>query len=212
MITNEHTPLLLIVSAPSGAGKTTLCRMLLQACPRMRYSVSCTTRPPRGDERDGVSYWFLDRKTFEAEHRAGKFLESAEVHGHGYGTRRETLAAGLRAGHDMLLDIDVQGAMAIRRRLRYAPRNDPLRKGYVDLFIAPPSLAVLEERLRSRAQDSQETIQRRLHNAAAEMRHWRAYQYLVINDRLQEAFASLLAIVRAEHARVRTPVHSMRKA
>jgi len=193
-------PLLLVVSAPSGAGKTTLCDRLLAERPTMAYSVSCTTRAPRGAEKHGTDYHFLSEAEFERRVAAGEFLEFAVVHGHRYGTLRRAVEDALAAGRDVLMDIDVQGAAQIRRAAFAV--NGPLRRAYVDVFITPPSLEALEERLRNRGEDSPETIARRLQNARGEMARAGEYQYLVINDRLDDATRELSAIVTAEHCRI----------
>ncbi len=198
---NER-PLLLVVSAPSGAGKTTLCDRLLEAFAGMRYSVSCTTRPPREGERDGIDYRFLDEEAFRARAGQGAFLEYARVHGHGYGTPREPIDAALAAGCDVLLDIDVQGAAQVRDGLRAAPPEDPLRLAYVDVFVAPPSVDELRRRLVSRGKDAPEVIERRVRQAGREMACAGAYRYRLVNDRLEEAFDVLRAIVLAERHRV----------
>jgi guanylate kinase len=201
---NEHTtPILLVISAPSGAGKTTLCRRLLQEFPRMRYSVSCTTRPPRKGEVDGVSYFFLSEEDFMRRREKGEFLEHAKVHGYWYGTLSETVEKNLAGGYDVLMDIDVQGAQTIRERLRRSGELETLRNAYVDVFIVPPSIEALEERLRLRAQDAEDVIQRRVHKATEEMRHWPAYDYVIVNDQLDHAYAQMHSVVCAEHARTK---------
>ena len=195
-------PLLLVISAPSGAGKSTLCRGLREAYPALRASVSCTTRLPRGQETDGRDYRFLSAAEFERRVRAGAFLEWAEVHAHRYGTLRATVAEALQAGQDIVLAIDVQGAAQIRRAVRAAPSGDLLRRGFVDIFVAPPSMEVLRRRLEARGEDDPAAIARRLANAADELGQWRNYRYLVVNDRLDEAVAEMRGIVAAEHCRV----------
>ena len=195
-----NRPLLIVVSAPSGAGKTTLCDRLREARPETIYSVSCTTRAPRGDEVDGRNYHFLSSVDFERRVAAGEFLEHAVVHGHLYGTLRQTVVDSLTAGRDVLMDIDVQGAAAIRRAAWEG--EGILKQSYVDVFIAPPSIEVLSERLHRRSEDAPDVIARRLKNAVAEMARWREYRYLVINDDLKRAYAELSAIVTAEHCRI----------
>ena len=196
-------PLLLVVSAPSGAGKTTLCERLRAEFPALTYSVSCTTRAPREGERDGADYHFLSEAEFGRRLEAGEFLEHAEVHGHRYGTLRRTVAEGLAAGRDVLLDIDVQGAAQIRARLAAAAEGDPIRRGYADLFIAPPSLDELRRRLERRGTDARETIERRLQKAGAEMARASEYDYVLVNDDLDRAYGVLRAILVAERHRVR---------
>ena len=195
-----NRPLLIVVSAPSGAGKTTLCDRLREARPETIYSVSCTTRAPRGDEVDGRNYHFLSSVDFERRVAAGEFLEHAVVHGHLYGTLRQTVVDSLTAGRDVLMDIDVQGAAAIRRAAWEG--EGILKQSYVDVFIAPPSIEVLSERLHRRSEDAPDVIARRLKNAVAEMARWREYRYLVINDDLKRAYTELSAIVTAEHCRI----------
>lgn len=194
-------PLLLVLSAPSGGGKTTLCHRLLEAVKSMRYSISCTTRPPRGDEVNGRAYHFLTLAAFRQRAQHGDFLEYATVHGHDYGTPRVDVEAELAAGHDVLLDIDVQGARTIRKTVSALPIDHILHRAYVDVFIAPPSIEVLEQRLRARAQDDPSVIARRLCNALTELQGAPEYRYLIVNDVLDEAFVTLQAIVTAEHHR-----------
>ena len=194
-------PLLLAISAPSGAGKSALCARLRADFPGMAYSVSCTTRTPRGAERDGREYHFLAPEAFERKVQAGEFLEWAAVHDHCYGTLRAPVEAELRAGRDMLMDIDVQGAARIRAAARREPSNGLLQRAFVDIFVAPPSLAVLRQRMTGRAENAVPEIEMRLRNAGNELRRWREYRYLVINDRLDEAYAELKGIVLAEHCR-----------
>jgi guanylate kinase len=193
-------PLLLVVSAPSGAGKTTLCDRLLADNPSMVYSISCTTRAPRGDERDGREYHFLSMDEFERRVARGEFIEHAVVHGNRYGTLRQTVEEALADGKDVLMDIDVQGAASIRKAAQGGAGL--LKNGYIDVFIAPPSLEALESRLTGRGEDAPEVIEQRLKNARVEMAQWRDYQYLVINDQLDRAYAELRAVVMAEHCRI----------
>jgi guanylate kinase len=193
-------PLLLVVSAPSGAGKTTLCDRLLADNPSMVYSISCTTRAPRGDERDGREYHFVSMDEFERRVARGEFIEHAVVHGNRYGTLRQTVEEALADGKDVLMDIDVQGAASIRKAAQGGAGL--LKNGYIDVFIAPPSLEALESRLTGRGEDAPEVIEQRLKNARVEMAQWRDYQYLVINDQLDRAYAELRAVVMAEHCRI----------
>jgi guanylate kinase len=178
---------LFIISAPSGAGKTTLVRKLMEIDPAIRHSVSYTTRPPRPAERDGHDYHFIDIPTFMAMRERGDFLEWAEVHGNFYGTSGAWLLAETRAGRDILLEIDWQGAQQVRARL---PRT-------VSIFIVPPSIAELERRLRARGQDSDDVIQRRVAAALGELRHVSEFDFVIINKDLQEAMADLVAAVKA---------------
>ncbi|MBI4986324.1 MAG: guanylate kinase [Rhodocyclales bacterium] len=182
---------LFVVSAPSGAGKTTLVKLLLERDPVVKHSVSYTTRAPRPGEQHGREYHFIDIPAFVAMRDRGDFLEWAEVHGNFYGTSRRWLQAQMEAGHDMLLEIDWQGAQQVRQ----------IFPGVVGIFVMPPSLAELERRLRGRGQDSEETIQRRVAAALGEMRHVGEFDFVIINDDLQEALADLCAAVRASRQR-----------
>lgn len=201
MMPTVQRALLIVMSAPSGAGKTTLCRRLLEDDPRLACSISCTTRAPRPGETDGAHYYFLSEPEFARRAEAGYFLEHAEVHGHRYGTPRGFVEATLAEGRDVLLNIDVQGAARIRTWV-FGPAGEPLRAAFVDVFVTPPSLEALAARLGGRGQDAADEIAKRLHNAAGEMRQWRDYRYLVVNDALEDAVARLRAIRLAEHCRV----------
>lgn len=192
---------LLVLSGPSGAGKTTLYRLLLERHPEIRFSVSCTTRAPRANERAEVDYHFLDAPAFAARVAAGAFLEHAEVHGNRYGTLRAEVEGPVLEGVDVLLDIDVQGA----RQIREVTRGGSLAAAALFVFCAPPSFAVLRQRLVARGTDSPEVIERRLQQAQRELAAWREYDWLVVNDRLDLAVAQLEAIAMA--ARCRTLVH-----
>jgi guanylate kinase len=195
-------PLLLVVSAPSGGGKTTLCTRLRAEFPEIAYSVSCTTRAPRGTEQQDVHYHFLSPDEFECRSRSGAFLEQAVVHGNRYGTLRSEVVTALSAGHDVLMDIDVQGAAQIRTAVQVAPAGDLLRRAFVDVFILPPSEAVLQQRLTGRGEDAPETIARRLQNARREMDTWRDYRYVIVNDDLDKAYGQLRSLVLTEHIKV----------
>ncbi len=199
----ERDPLLFIVSAPSGAGKTTLCNRLLAEFPNLTYSVSCTTRAPRANEVDGESYTFITEAQFEERLQAGAFLEHARVHDHWYGTLRETVLSTLRAGRNLLMDIDVQGTANIRKSIDQGASDEAglLRRAYVDVFIAPPSLATLSARLRERGSDKPDVIARRLAFARREIELSTDYQYMIINDDLERAYSDLRAIYRAEKCR-----------
>ena len=177
---------LFIVSAPSGAGKSTLCRRLRERLPHLRYSVSATTRPPRNGEVDGEDYVFIDIDTFKAGIREGRWAEWAEVHGNFYGTSADFIDRERAAGHDVLLDIDVQGAAQLRRAYPDA----------VTIFIMPPSTAVLRSRLERRGADRPEVIEKRLANAREEMAQRGCYQYVVVNDCLEAAVDDLTTIIR----------------
>ncbi len=191
-------PILIIVSAPSGAGKTTLCDRLLAEIDNMVYSVSCTTRAPRGEEVDGRNYCFLSEDEFVSRVEAGAFLEHAIVHGHRYGTLRETVESAMANGQSILMDIDVQGAAQIRHALAGAGPDDPIAGRWVDIFISPPSLDALRERLERRGEDRPEVIEERLKNADVEMARADEYRYSVVNDDLNAAFERLREIVMRE--------------
>jgi guanylate kinase len=180
-----------IVSAPSGSGKTTLVSRLLASLPGLMFSVSYTTRKPRGDEVDGRSYRFVSRPDFEAMIARGEFLEWAEVFGNYYGTHRGILEEAQAQGKDLVLDIDVQGARQLRSRIPEA----------VSVFILAPSRQILEHRLRARGEDREDVIERRLRDAAEEIRNYSRYDYVLINRDLDDSDATLSAIVRAERAR-----------
>lgn len=190
--------LCVVVSAPSGAGKTTLCERLLAEFTGMAYSVSCTTRPARPGEMDGRSYVFMDEPEFKRRIEAGEFLEHAEVHGCWYGTSRRDVEDALAAGRDVLMDIDVQGAASIRSLALAAP-GSALGRAYVDIFIMPPDIGTLEQRLRGRGKDSDDVIRKRLRNAVREMERQGEYRYSIMNDSLDKAYARLRAIIIAEH-------------
>jgi guanylate kinase len=188
-------PLLIVVSAPSGAGKSTLCDRLAEEFPAVTYSVSCTTRAPRGDEKDGVHYYFLSKREFKERIRNGEFLEHAKVHGNFYGTLEDTVLYAMEEGQHVLLDIDVQGARKIREALvRLDPRN-PIRSGFTDIFISPPSMEELEKRLYERGTDEEKVIRKRLDNAKAEMECASEYSFQIINDELEKAYQELKNVI-----------------
>ena len=178
---------LYIVAAPSGAGKTTLVRLLLDSDPELRVSVSTTTRPPRAGEQDGQAYHFVDAAVFHEMAERGEFLEWAQVHGNCYGTSRRWVEAELNAGRDVLLEIDWQGAQQVRHTFPQA----------IGIFILPPSLEVLQERLSGRGTDSSETIARRLAAAQGEMRHVNEFDYVIINADLRRALEDLKSVIGA---------------
>lgn len=183
---------LFVVVAPSGGGKSTLCRQLVRAVPGLEFSVSWTTRAPRPGEREGVEYRFADEARFREKIASGGFLEWAEVHGRLYGTDRSDVEARIRSGGDLLLDIDVQGAEQVRRSGHPA----------VFVFVLPPDAQTLEARLRARGTEDEGSIARRLRTAAREIARWGEFDYLVVNDDLDRAAAALAAIVVAvRHAR-----------
>lgn len=178
---------LIVVSAPSGAGKTTLCHMLLADFPNLVQSISSTTRAPRGTEREGVEYFFLNREEFEQQIQSNRFAEWAIVHGNYYGTSKTVIENALKAKRSVLLDIDVQGA----NQLKASYPKECYR-----IFIAPPSLEELERRLRSRKTDTEATIQKRLKNAQIEMKEGISFDSVVINDRLEQAYLDLKAVLQ----------------
>lgn len=196
-------PLLIVISAPSGAGKTTLCNRLLDEMRQMHYSVSCTTRAPRAGEIDGKSYHFLDPSAFQRRVAAGEFLEHAVVFGHLYGTLKETVRTALEQGRDVLMDIDVQGAAQIRDYVRRAPQGDLVKDAFVDIFVAPPSMDELRERLEHRGKDSADVIRRRLGTARNELQRMDEFRYLIVNEHLDVSYDALRSIVIAEHHRLR---------
>ena len=188
-------PLLILVSAPSGAGKSTLCDRLLQDYPELVYSVSCTTREPRGEEEDGVDYHFLSQERFDELVAENAFLEHATVHGNSYGTLIQPIRDAFAHNLSILLDIDVAGAAQVRERLAALPADDPLREGFTDIFILPPSMEELRRRLVTRGEDSPETIEKRMRNASGEMDRAGEYHYQLVNDDLEIAYKELRAIV-----------------
>jgi guanylate kinase len=185
----ERRGLMFVLSSPSGAGKTTLSRMLIAETPELQMSVSATTRPMRPGEVDGRDYYFVDQKRFEAMVLDGELLEWATVFGNRYGTPRKPVETALAAGKDVLFDIDWQGTQQLRDR---SP-ND-----VVSVFILPPSATALEQRLHTRAQDSEEVIRGRMRKAGDEMSRFDAYDYIVVNDNIGIAFEAVRSILRAE--------------
>ena len=192
------SPLLIVLSAPSGAGKTTLCEQVLSHCPGVSRAITCTTRAPRDTERDGVDYYFLDPETFNRRVQAGEFLEHATVHGRRYGVLKAEVLGRLRQGEDVLLNVDVQGAASVRAA---AQRDAVLQGALITVFLAPSSIAVLEERLRQRGTDSPEQIQRRLEVARQELAHWREFDYLIVSASMAEDYRRMAVILEAERLR-----------
>lgn len=177
-----------IISAPSGSGKSTLVNKIRQTVPDLEFSISYTTRKPRGAERNGCEYFFVTREQFEEMIRRDEFLEHADVFGNYYGTARHFLEKAKADAKDLLLDIDVQGAAQIKRKLPEA----------VSVFILPPNRSELEQRLRKRSQDSEAVIQRRLDEATREIENYDKYDYILVNDRLEDSVETLQAILLSE--------------
>jgi guanylate kinase len=184
--------LMLVLSSPSGAGKTTIARKLLDSDTAIEMSVSHTTRPARNGEQDGKDYHFVDRETFARMRDAGAFLEWAVVFDHFYGTTRRPVEEALAAGRDVLFDVDWQGAAALR---------DEASDDVVAVFVLPPTAADLERRLTERAQDAPETVRRRMLGASNEIQHWQDYDYVVVNYDLERSVAAVRAILAAERLR-----------
>jgi guanylate kinase len=185
----ERRGLMFVLSSPSGAGKTTLSRLLIERMPGLRMSVSATTRAMRPGEQDGRDYLFVDRARFDEMVKREELLEWATVFGNRYGTPRAPVETALSAGQDVLFDIDWQGTQQLREKARL---------DVVSVFILPPSAADLERRLHTRAQDSNEVIRARMSRASHEMSHWAEYDYIVINRNIDEAFAEVQSILKAE--------------
>lgn len=191
-ITIARRGLMIVISSPSGAGKSTIARNLLAKDPELSISVSVTTRQRRHSEIEGQHYYFKTVREFEALRATESLLEWAEVHGNYYGTPRDAVEAAMAEGRDMLFDIDWQGAQQLQEKMA---------GDVVSIFILPPSMAELQSRLHRRAEDSEEVIATRLANSRAEIEHWREYDYIVVNDDLDRAFKSVRAIVKAERLR-----------
>jgi len=187
-MSSPHKPLVYIISAPSGSGKSTLVNELLKKVTDLEFSISYTTRAPRGSEVNGRQYYFVSRADFEKMIQQGAFLEHAEVFGNYYGTARRFLHDAEQHGRDLLLDIDVQGAKQIQDKLPDA----------VSIFILPPDRTTLEERLRKRSEDSDEVIDRRLDTATREIENYPRYNYILVNDQLEDSIKLLRAVVRGE--------------
>jgi guanylate kinase len=188
---------LFVITAPSGAGKTSLIDALVRADPSLKLSISYTTRAPRPGEKDGVEYHFVDDAAFLGMQRRGEFLESAEVHGYRYGTSKKVITEALARGEDLVLEIDWQGARQVRR----------IYPECVGIFILPPSLEELERRMRSRGQDADAVIRRRLDNARGEMEHAGEFDYAIINKDFETARHELAAIIQKERTRPHGPHH-----
>lgn len=188
---DRRQPLMLILSSPSGAGKTTLSRKLLAEDGALVMSVSATTRPPRNGERNGVHYHFIDKARFEALRGEGAFLEHARVHDNHYGTLKSEVDKALADGRDVLFDIDYQGTQQLMAQ-------SSIRGRLVSIFILPPSMDELKRRLETRAQDSAEVVARRMMKARDEIEHWAEYDYVLINDDLEQCYRSVKTILAAE--------------
>jgi guanylate kinase len=200
-------PLLLVISAPSGGGKTTVCQRLREQHPDLDRAITCTTRPPRPGEQNGVDYHFLDVDSFRRGVAQGDFLEHATVYGHLYGIWKAEVLSRLRAGRDVLLSVDVQGVASIQAAAASSPE---LGQALVTVFLAPPSLAVLEQRLQRRNQDPPEVIARRLNAALGEIGHWSAFHYVIVSGTVEEDARRMQAVFIAEKmktGRVRLPVY-----
>jgi len=178
----------IVVSAPSGAGKTTICKLIAEKYDNVLYSVSATTRPPRDSETDGIDYFFLSRRKFERWIREGRFVEWAEVHGHYYGTPRELFEENLRKGYNVIMDIDVQGGSNIKKMY---PEG-------IYIFLLTKNVNVLRERLSGRKTDSPSSIKKRLENARVELGYSNRYNYIVINDKIEKTLNRIKAILTAE--------------
>jgi guanylate kinase len=182
---------LFVITAPSGAGKTSLIEAVMRDDPTLKISVSYTTRTPRKGEKNGVDYHFVDEKTFRAMEKRGEFLESAVVHGNHYGTAKQVILGAIKRGDDLILEIDWQGAQQVRR----------LYPGCIGIFILPPSIEELERRMRGRGQDSDAVIRRRLKNAREELEHAGEFNYAIINKDFETARRELSKIIQGERAR-----------
>lgn len=190
-MSQDRKPLVYIISAPSGSGKSTLTNELLKLVPNLVFSISYTTRAPRGSEQNGKQYHFVAMQEFDRMVREGEFLEHADVHGNCYGTARRFLREAGKSGHDLLLDIDVQGAAQVKKNLTDA----------ISIFVLPPDRKTLEWRLRNRGEDSEDVIRRRLSDAGREIEEYDKYDYVLINDQLEKSIERLKAIVLSERLR-----------
>ena len=193
-----HNPLVAVISAPSGAGKTTLCQNLVDTMPHMARAVTCTTRPQRGEELDGTDYYFLSEKEFAKRDEGQEFLEHAFVHGNRYGVLKSELKNKLEQGLDVLLNIDVQGAASVRRE---AASQDWLARSMVTVLLCTASLVELEQRLQGRNTDTKETVQRRLATAREELDRWGDFDFLLISQSREEDLRRMKVILEAERMR-----------
>lgn len=195
---HQGSGLLIVISAPSGGGKTTLCEQLLEHQPNTVRAVTCTTRDPREGEKDGVDYHFLDAGNFLRRVQAGNFLEHATVYGNSYGTLKSEVLGKLRQGKDVLLSIDVQGAATIRGR---AEEDPELKRALITIFLAPPSLDVLEKRLKKRGKDTAAVIQKRLAVARQEIAQWKHFDYVMVSSTIEQDLKRMQAIITSEKLR-----------
>ncbi len=195
----KANPLLILISAPSGGGKTTLCRQLLRTRRQMVRAITCTTRPPRRGEKNGVDYYFLKADDFLRRVQAGNFLEHATVYGNSYGLLKSELLGKLRAGRDVLLNVDVQGAASIRKS---AETESELKCALVTIFLTPTSLSEIERRLKSRGADSPDVIRKRVAAARQEIAQWKNFDYLLMSGSKREDLRLALAIIEAEKMKV----------
>jgi len=198
MANPNSSPLLIVISAPSGGGKTTLCDQLLANRSNITRAITCTTRPPRPGEKHEVDYYFFDAATFLKRVQAGNFLEHATVHGNSYGTLKSEVLGKLRDGKDVVLNVDVQGAATIRAEAETDPE---LKRSLVTVFLAPPSMATLEARLRKRGQDSAAVMQKRLAVARQEIAQAKNFDYVIISSTIPEDFRRMQAVIDAEKMR-----------
>ena len=198
MSSDRNKALLIVLSAPSGGGKTTLCNQLIGQRPNITRAITCTTRAPRPGEQDGVDYYFLDAGDFLKRVQAGNFLEHATVYGNSYGTLKSEVLGKLRSGKDVLLAIDVQGAATIRAA---AEQDAELRAALVTVFLTPPTLAILEQRLKKRGQDAPAAIQKRMSVARQEVAQWKNFDYLILSGPMAEDTRRMQAIIEAEKLR-----------
>ena len=197
-VEKKFAPLLILISAPSGAGKTTLCKLLLAARPHMTRAITCTTRALRKGERDGVDYHFFSAGEFLKRLQAGNFIEHATVYGNSYGILKSELLGKLREGRDVLLNVDVQGAATIREQAAGEPE---LKRALVTVFLTTPSVTVLAQRLKKRGADAEAIIQKRLAVSRQEIAQWKNFDYLLVSGSKQEDLRRMLAIIEAEKMR-----------